>query len=205
MLTGEITLKDSGFYPPSLGTLSSIVSIDRQPYIIGPVPAAAGPGTFNLDISGLQGSYFSIVVSSDVPGTTQATFAEWTTLPTLIWAAPPRDLADCKGAKICCSTKWWVPASRIAYFEGRAYFDRVCPTRRPGAEDMQPPPGILQVSQLASDGDPLAPVIPSGAVGPGGVDSDGGTDPSGGGSGPPDDPGGGSNGNPTDGSGGTTE
>ncbi len=147
ILSGEITYQNTGLYPASLGVLSSLVSIDRAATIVGPVPVASGdPGQFTLDITSLGGSYVSAVVSSSIPGTTKATFAEWNTRPSIVWAVSPLDLQDCKDAKICSYTGLWVPAHALAMFEGRYYWDRVCPTRKPGVDDMAPPPGILVVA-----------------------------------------------------------
>lgn len=127
-----------------MGTLNSQVSIDRQPLTGGPVPVATAGGEFEVDLSAVTGNFLYMVVSSDQPHTTTWEYSTWLlTPPTVVMAARPLDLDDLKEGRYCSKTGWFVPKSRLGYFKGRPYFDRVCPTGQPGPEALEPPPGIL--------------------------------------------------------------
>lgn len=147
ILIGDITILSSGVPPPSLGILSSIVSIDRSPFITGPVPLATGvQGQFQLDTSDIPGSYHSIVVSSSIHGTSQSVFGEWTVYPVIVWAEAPLDLADCKAAIVCPKCLMFVPKHAQTIVEGLAYWRKVAPVGgTPGPGTMAPPPGILVI------------------------------------------------------------
>lgn len=145
---GEIVDERSGLaLLGGLGALSSLVSIDRQKAIAGPVPVAIDATTFSVDLAAISGNYIALIVSSNKAHSTKWIYCDWLqSRPTVVWAVTPLDLADCKGAKICSYTQLWVPLHAQAFFEGRCYWNRVCPTGKPGPEAMRPPDGILVTS-----------------------------------------------------------
>lgn len=93
----------------------------------------------NLEITWDDGKLFDMPLNDVDPGTLYAPSVKIVGRMT-IKAAKETSLEDGVRGRICSRTGLWVPEHRIAYYRGRPYFDRVCPTGR--GQEPPPVPGI---------------------------------------------------------------